>query len=152
MSPYIPQLIIIYEIWLQPTSRRFFRELDEAPGGNNLHYILQCLCIPASITRVWTRKVCWVVTECSRNDGSKTQYYIVILDQLQGCSRGLEWAPESRIRGPLASTPPRSILLSMFCPPQLALPSIPLRSPPSASSRGIPMDIDAVWKMCSLPL
>jgi len=36
----IPQLIIIYEIWLQPTSRRFLRELDEAPGGNNLHYIL----------------------------------------------------------------------------------------------------------------
>ena len=48
----IPQLIIIYEIWLQPTSRRFLRELDEAPGGNNLHYILQCLCIPASVTRV----------------------------------------------------------------------------------------------------
>jgi len=36
----IPQLIIIYEIWLQPISRRFLRELDEAPGGNNLHYIL----------------------------------------------------------------------------------------------------------------
>jgi len=48
----IPQLIIIYEIWLQPISRRFFRELDEAPGGNNLHYILQCLCIPALVTRV----------------------------------------------------------------------------------------------------
>jgi len=48
----IPQLIIIYEIWLQPTSRRFLRELDEAPEGNNLHYILQCLCVPASVTRV----------------------------------------------------------------------------------------------------
>jgi len=48
----IPQLIIIYEILLQSTSRRFLRELDEAPGGNNLHYILQCLCIPASVTRV----------------------------------------------------------------------------------------------------
>ena len=48
----IPQLIIIYEIWLQPTSRRFLRELDEAPRGNNLHYILQCLCVPASVTRV----------------------------------------------------------------------------------------------------
>ena len=48
----IPQLIIIYEIWLQPTSRRCLRELDEAPGGNNLHYILQCLRIPASVTRV----------------------------------------------------------------------------------------------------
>jgi len=56
ISPYrlqeIPQLIIIYEIWLQPTFRKFLRELDEAPGGNNLHYILQCLCVPASVTRV----------------------------------------------------------------------------------------------------
>jgi len=48
----IPQLIIIYEIWLQPISRRFLRELDEAPGGNNLHYILQCLRVPALVTRV----------------------------------------------------------------------------------------------------
>jgi len=24
---------------LQPTSRRFLRELDKAPGGNNLYYI-----------------------------------------------------------------------------------------------------------------
>jgi len=48
----IPQLIIVYEILLQPTSRRLVRELDEAPGGNNLHYILQCLRIPASVTRV----------------------------------------------------------------------------------------------------
>jgi len=39
--------------------------------------------------------------ECSWNDGSKTQYYIVILDRLQGCSGELERAPESQIRGPL---------------------------------------------------
>jgi len=31
---------------LQLTSRRFFRELDEAPGENNLQYILKCPCIP----------------------------------------------------------------------------------------------------------
>jgi len=48
----IPQLIIVYEILLQPTSRRFLRELDEAPGGNNLHYILQCLHVLVSVTRV----------------------------------------------------------------------------------------------------
>ena len=42
--------------------------------------------------------MCWA-TECSRNDGSKTQYYIVILDRLQGRSGALERAPESRIRG-----------------------------------------------------
>ena len=35
------------------------------------------------------------------DDGSKTQCYVVILDQLQDCSGGLERAPESRIRGPL---------------------------------------------------
>jgi len=27
-------------------SRRFLRELNEAPGGNNLQYILKCPCIP----------------------------------------------------------------------------------------------------------
>ena len=32
---------------LQPTSRRFLRELDEVPGGNNLHYILHCPRVPA---------------------------------------------------------------------------------------------------------
>jgi len=32
---------------LQSTSRRFLRELDKVPGGNNLHYILQCSRIPA---------------------------------------------------------------------------------------------------------
>jgi len=43
----IPQLN--YTLWnmLQPTSRRFLRELDEAPGRNNLQYILQCPYIPA---------------------------------------------------------------------------------------------------------
>ena len=40
---------------------------------------------------------------CSRNDGSKTQYYVVILDRLQGHSGGLEQAPESWIRGPLTA-------------------------------------------------
>ena len=30
---------------LQLTSRRFLRELDEAPEGNNLQYILKCPCI-----------------------------------------------------------------------------------------------------------
>ena len=42
-----------------------------------------------------------VATEHSRNDGSKAQYYVVILDRLQDRSRGLERAPESQIRGPL---------------------------------------------------
>jgi len=44
-----------------------------------------------------------VATEHSRNDGSKAQYYVVILDRLQDRSGGLERAPESRIRGPLTT-------------------------------------------------
>ena len=42
-----------------------------------------------------------MATECSWNDGSKAQYYIVILDRLLDRSGGLEWAPEWRVRGPL---------------------------------------------------
>ena len=51
-----------------------------------------------------------MATECSRNDGSKTQYYVVILDRLQGRSGALERAPELRIRGPLTFTPPPRLL------------------------------------------
>jgi len=42
-----------------------------------------------------------VATECSWNNGSKTQYYVVILDRLQGRSGAPEQALESQIRGPL---------------------------------------------------
>jgi len=42
-----------------------------------------------------------VATECSWNDGSKAQYYVVILDRLLGRSGGLERALEWRVRGPL---------------------------------------------------
>jgi len=50
------------------------------------------------------------------------------------------------------STPPWSTSLSMFCSPQPAPPPIPPRFPPPTPSGGIPMDIDVVRKMCSLPL
>jgi len=42
--------------------------------------------------------------ECSWNDRGKTKYYLVIFDQLQGHSRGLIWALESFVRGPLTRT------------------------------------------------
>ena len=42
-----------------------------------------------------------MATECSWNDGSKAQYYVVILDRLLGRSGELERAPEWRVRGPL---------------------------------------------------
>jgi len=46
----------------------------------------------------------WVATECSWNDGSEIQYYIVILDWLQGSSGELERVPELRVRGPLTKS------------------------------------------------
>ena len=55
--------------------------------------------------------------ECSWNDGSKTQYYVVILDRLQGRSGAPEWAPEWQIRGPLTFTlPPRLLHLEAMVP------------------------------------
>ena len=41
---------------------------------------------------------------------SKTKYYIVIFDQLQGHSGELMQAPESHVRGPLTFTPPPGLL------------------------------------------
>jgi len=43
---------------------------------------------------------------------------------------------------------------SVLCSPPAALPSVPPRlpPPPPAPFGGIPMDIDTVWKTCSLPL
>ena len=46
-----------------------------------------------------------MATECSWNDGSKAQYYVVILDRLLDRSGGLERAPEWRVRGPLTHCP-----------------------------------------------
>ena len=58
-----------------------------------------------------------MVTECSWNDGSKAQYYVVILDRLLGRSGGLERAPEWRVRGPLTFTPlPRLLRLEAMVP------------------------------------
>jgi len=45
-----------YSLWsiLQPTSRRFLRELDEAPRGNNLPYIYYSVLASLHwVTRVW---------------------------------------------------------------------------------------------------
>jgi len=59
-----------------------------------------------------------VATECSWNDGSKAQYYIVILDRLLGRSGGLEWAPEWRVRGPLTTDPQNSLSMTLDVPLQ----------------------------------
>jgi len=57
--------------------------------------------------------------ECSWNDGGKTQYYVVILDQLQGHSGGLVRALELCVRGPLTFTPPLRLLCLEVIVPDL---------------------------------
>jgi len=51
---------------LQPTSRRFLRELDEASEGNNLQYIYYSILafwfLHSLVTRVCTMKSCWEAT------------------------------------------------------------------------------------------
>ena len=74
---------------LQPTSRRFLRELDEAPGENNLQYIYYSVLVfrflHSLVTRVCTIKSCW---------------------------EAIGGAPESCVRGPLTFTsPPRLLCL-----------------------------------------
>jgi len=55
---------------------------------------------------------------------------------------------------PARPTPTRLTSFSVLCSPPVALPSVPPRPPPPlpAPSGGIPMDVDTVQKMRSLPL
>ena len=53
---------------------------------------------------------------------------------------------------PVCSAPAQPIPFSVLRSPPAASPSVLPRPPLPAPSSGIPMDIDAVWKMRSLPL
>jgi len=57
----------------------------------------------------------------------------------------------STTMAPMHSILPWSTPLSMFCLLQFTLPPVPPRPALPALSRGIPMDVDAVQKVCSLP-
>jgi len=52
---------------LQPTFRKFLRELDEASRGNNLQYIYYSVLafqfLHSLVTRVCIIKLCWKATE-----------------------------------------------------------------------------------------
>jgi len=58
----------------------------------------------------------------------------------------------STTSAPSRSALPWSTPLAIFRPPQPAPPPVSPRSPLPIPSGGIPMDVDAVQKMCSLPL
>jgi len=73
------------------------------------------------------------------------------IDQARLANEAFQFTLRTITLAPSCSTPPRSTPLSMFHPPQPALPPIPPRSPPSTPSRGIPMNVDIVWKTRSLP-
>jgi len=59
------------------------------------------------------------------------------------------WSTTSAL---IYSTCPQLTPLLILHPPPIALPPTPPRPPLPTSSGGIPMDIDTVWKTCSLPL
>ena len=61
--------------------------------------------------------------ECSQNDGSETQYYVVIFDRLQGRSGALEQALELRIRGPLTRNLLECTALVALTPPAPCQPT-----------------------------
>ena len=87
---------------LQSISRRFLRELDQAPEVIYIIYITV-----SSHSYFWyqgpNNKSMLGGNGVCLEQWDKTKYYIVIFDQLQGHSGGLIWAPELRVRGPLTN-------------------------------------------------
>jgi len=73
------------------------------------------------------------------------------IDQAQLTNKAFQSTLQSTTTPPTHSAPPRSIPLSMFCLPQSTPPPVPPRPAPPVPSRGIPMDVDTVWKMCPVP-
>ena len=74
------------------------------------------------------------------------------IDQARLANEAFQSMLQTTTSTPSRSTPSCSTPLSMFRPPLLALPPVLLRPPPPAPFRGIPMDVDMVQKMRSLPL
>ena len=74
------------------------------------------------------------------------------IDQARLTNEAFQSTLRSTITAPTRSALPRSAPLLTFRLPPSTPPSVPLRPAPPAPSRGIPMDVDAVWKACSLPL
>jgi len=81
---------------LQLTFRRFLRELDEAPGGNNLQYIYQnVLAFHSLITRGCTMKLYWEVTggaleSCMRGPLTEVSRKLEELSELQGLRKDVQ--------------------------------------------------------------
>jgi len=73
------------------------------------------------------------------------------IDQAQLINKAFQSMLQSTTMAPMCSTLSWSTPFLMFCLSQSTLPSIPLRPALPVPSRGIPMDVDTVWKACSLP-
>jgi len=73
------------------------------------------------------------------------------IDQAQLTNEAFQSMLWSTITAPACSTLPRSASLSMFHLPPSTPPPVPPRPAPPVPSGGIPMDVDAVWKVRSLP-
>jgi len=75
------------------------------------------------------------------------------IDQAWLANEAFQFTLQSMTVTPAHFALARPIPFSVLCSPPAALPSVPPRPPlpPPAPSSGIPMDIDAVRKTCSLP-
>jgi len=75
------------------------------------------------------------------------------IDQEWLANKAFQFMLQSTTVTPACSALARPTPFLVLCSPPAALPSVLPRPPlpPPAPSGGIPMDIDAVWKTCSLP-
>ena len=73
------------------------------------------------------------------------------IDQAQLTNEAFQSMLQSTTMAPMCSALPRSASLSMFRLPPSTPPPVPLRPTPPIPFEGIPMDVDAVRKVHSLP-
>jgi len=73
------------------------------------------------------------------------------IDQARLTNEAFQFMLQSTTMASMCSTLSQSTSLSMFCLPQSTPPPVPPRPTLPVPSGGIPMDVDAVWKVRSLP-
>jgi len=73
------------------------------------------------------------------------------INQVRLANEAFQSTLQTTTSAPSCSALPCSTPLSMFHPPQPALPPVLPRPPPPALSGGIPINVDMVQKTCSLP-
>jgi len=73
------------------------------------------------------------------------------IDQARFTNEAFQSTLWSTTTAPMRSALPQSTPLSMFRLPQSTPPPVPPRPTPSVPSRGVPMDVDIIWKTRPAP-